>query len=174
MARGAGPDGAVAPCRCAYQKRFRLFDHETGRPLSGRKYRITTSGGQEITGVTDQDGNTEVVESDHQEEVWLYLEEQDTPDDDSDSCMDSVAELDPDEGDECEADDVEDHDNEHQDSMRSMLLLARDAHTESDAEESDDGDTADDDELDEDDVDENGFDDGKTGVGREPQNLNRS
>lgn len=67
-ARGSD-DAADAP----YHGGFTLVDERTGQPLRGRKYRITSPGGVDVTGETDADGKTRMVGTHKVETLHLEL-----------------------------------------------------------------------------------------------------
>jgi uncharacterized Zn-binding protein involved in type VI secretion len=57
-----------------YSGAFRAVDETTGAPIAGLPYRIELPDGSTIRGVTDDDGNTERVTSDHADTIKLYWE----------------------------------------------------------------------------------------------------
>ena len=68
--RARGDDaGADAP----YTARFTVQDEHTGQPLRGRKYRITSASGIDVTGETDANGRTREVGTDEPEELFMEL-----------------------------------------------------------------------------------------------------
>lgn len=103
-------DGSDAP----YTGRFTVLDEHTNQPLRGRKYRITSKGGVDVTGETDADGRTRVVGTDKPETLHLellddelgHVHPDDEPDDDED---------DDDEDDDAPGADLEDADADGED-----------------------------------------------------------
>ncbi|NUN16650.1 MAG: hypothetical protein HUU55_23735 [Myxococcales bacterium] len=67
-----GGSGGPPHSVLSYQRRFALT-YMDGRPVRRQRYKLTLAGGRTITGVTGEDGLTDVVESSEQEVVTLEL-----------------------------------------------------------------------------------------------------
>ena len=58
-----------------FQGRFQLVSVDTGEPIAGRAVRVRSTGGQYLTGATDEDGYTQWVERDAAESLAFDLQE---------------------------------------------------------------------------------------------------
>lgn len=58
-----------------YRGRFQLVDATTGEPVRNQAVRVRSTGGQYITGSTDEDGYTQWVERDARESLAFDLVE---------------------------------------------------------------------------------------------------
>lgn len=58
----------------AFDLSFRIEDEVTGKPLSGARYRITLDSGKVLEGTTDDEGMTEVVDSNSPELATIEVE----------------------------------------------------------------------------------------------------
>jgi len=56
-----------------YRGRFQLVDATTGEPVRSQAVRVRSTGGQYITGSTDEDGYTQWVERDARESLAFDL-----------------------------------------------------------------------------------------------------
>ncbi len=56
-----------------YRGRFQLVDATTGKPVANQQVRVRSTGGQYITGTTDQEGFTDWVDRDSQEALAFDL-----------------------------------------------------------------------------------------------------
>ena len=102
-ARGGADDDGFA-----YHGGFRVLDEHSGEPLRGRKYRITSASGINVTGETDENGDTRRIGTHEVEELHLELIDDDDDglnllhpddeDDDDDDDDDDDTEVDDDFG----------------------------------------------------------------------------
>ncbi|EPJ6349250.1 Rhs element Vgr protein, partial [Pseudomonas aeruginosa] len=53
--------------------RFQLIDHETGKPVAGRRVRVWSSGGWNAFDTTDADGMTSWIERPTAETLYIDL-----------------------------------------------------------------------------------------------------
>ncbi|KAF3462119.1 PAAR domain-containing protein [Ralstonia solanacearum] len=64
--------GLMAFAARAFDQRAQLLDAETQRPLAGKRYRMTWSGGT-IEGITSASGHTMPVRSDQAETAEIHI-----------------------------------------------------------------------------------------------------
>ena len=84
----APPDGSKAaatvsapePAPAVYSATFRAVDERTGHPVSDRPYRMVTSDGRTVRGVTDGDGRTRTIKGHDPATVQLFWEVEDVGD----------------------------------------------------------------------------------------------
>ena len=76
----------------AFDLTFRIEDEATGKPLSGARYRITLDSGKVLEGTTDDEGMTEVIDSNSPELATIEVEpyaEKPTESSSATSCTDA-------------------------------------------------------------------------------------
>ena len=56
-----------------YDEAFVLLDEDTGKPVADQSYRIIRADGQEITGKTDKEGRTVLLEADEAESIRIEV-----------------------------------------------------------------------------------------------------
>lgn len=61
---GGTPTGAFNPKNAAFDQKVALTWIGTGEPIQNRRYRLTLEDGRALEGVTDEQGNTETLQSD--------------------------------------------------------------------------------------------------------------
>lgn len=64
---------SLVSSKAPYSGRFQLIDQETGKPVTGRKVKVWSSGGWSVLDITDAEGLTSWVKHDASESIHIDL-----------------------------------------------------------------------------------------------------
>lgn len=72
---GGAAFGAIADMPLSFDDRLQLVDEKSGEPLPNHSYAIKRASGEIEHGMTDATGHTHLINSNHSENIEIYLED---------------------------------------------------------------------------------------------------